>query len=65
MKAWVIKCKKGGYHHGYGTNIWPMPITNIYRTQKVALVSEEGCVDDEIIPVEIKEITGTRRRKVK
>lgn len=61
MKAWVIKCSEGGYHHKHGISKWP--VMDIHKTQKEAL--EDGCIGDEIIPVEIKEITGTQRKKVK
>ncbi len=61
MRAYVIKCSEGGYHHEHGINKWP--IMDIYRTQKEAV--ENGCIGDEIVPVEIKEIAGIKRRKVK
>jgi len=61
MKAWVIKLDRGGYGLGFVSSKWP--VMDLYRTQKKAL--ESACEGDEIIPVEIKEITGTRRRKVK
>ena len=61
MKAWVIKLNRSGYSLGFSISKWP--IMDLYRTQKKAL--EDACKGDEIVPVEIKEITGTRRRKVK
>ena len=61
MKAYAIKCEGGYYHHKHGITKWP--VVNVYKTQKEAL--EDGLTGDEIIPIEIEEITGTKRRFVK